>query len=47
MSRRHGRQSATILRIHMTSGDLHRGCACFRFDVLAFLGYAGLTHQSA
>lgn len=33
--------SATMNRIHLTSGDLQRGHACFRVNRLAFLGYAG------
>ncbi|GAB3837397.1 hypothetical protein HDA39_008331 [Kribbella italica] len=40
-------QRAPMNRIHVTSGDLQRGRACFRIDALAFLGYAGLAHQSA
>ena len=40
-------ERATMQRIHGTSGDLQRGYARFRINVLAFLGYAGLVYQSA
>ncbi len=38
---------AAMNRIHVTSGDRHRDIACLRINTLAFLGYAGLAHQSA
>lgn len=36
-------ERATVHRIHVASGDLQRGCPCFRIDLLAFLGYTVLT----